>query len=178
MTTTLGRTRTPCQTGIIRDRHGAPAICAVAIVALRLCARQVEELFDLGNQFFPQARHRAVERTFVGSLGHIVVGPQGQRLQRHRGAALGERAEHDDAQMGIFAPNAPQRFEAIHLRHLDVQREHVGIQLRNPLQGDRAVRRAPTTSSGGILLEGVRDQAPDDHRVVHHQHANSLSRLE
>jgi len=27
--------------------------------------RQAEELFDLGDQLFPQSRHRAVERAFV-----------------------------------------------------------------------------------------------------------------
>ena len=49
---------------------------------------------------------------------------------------------------------------------------HVRIKLRDPLQSDGAVRGSPHYLNHWILLQRLRDQPADDHRVVHHHHTN------
>ncbi len=80
---------------------------------LRL-SRRAEELLDLGDHLFPQTCDREVERSLVGDLGHIVVGPESKGLERLCGATLGERAAHDDPQVrdihaecGAASPGRP-----------------------------------------------------------------------
>ena len=55
-----------------------------------------------------QPYHRAIQRTLVGCLGHVVVGSQRERFQRDRGARLSEGADHDDPRRRILTSNTPQ----------------------------------------------------------------------
>ena len=114
-----------------------------------------EELLDLGNHLFPQAGHRSIKRPFIGNLGHIIVGPERQGLQRFGSATLGKRTEHDYPHPGIIAANMPQHF-----------------------QTNRAVGGRSRHLDRRIGLKRHGDQSTDNYRVIYHQYANPLTGLE
>src|ERR1700753_1725441 len=72
----------------------------------------------------------------------------------------------------------PQHFQSVHIGHFDVQRDHVRIELRDPLQSNGAVGWGPHYLDHCILLQGSRDQPADDHEAVHSHHAYPIPRLE
>ena len=75
-----------------------------------------------------------------------------------------------------LVPDTAQDRQTIHLGHFDVQRDHIGVQLRDALECDGSVRRRPDHFQGGVFRQRVRHQAADDYRIVHHQHANARAR--
>ena len=125
-----------------RSVAAGPAAAAAAGVAGSVLAQ--EELVDARDQFAPQrrpcdSRHLAD----VGGLGDVVVGAEHQRVERRGRAALRQRAEHDHRMSLVLLADPPQRLEPVHLGHLDVERDDVGIDLRDPLQRDRRRWRRP-----------------------------------
>jgi len=46
------------------------------------------------------------------------------------------------------------------------------------LKCDYAIGGRANDLKRGIFLKGMCDQAPNDHRVIHHEHANSFSGLQ
>ena len=76
----------------------------------------------------------------IARLGHEIDGADFQRLERHLGAALGQRRDHDHRHRPQRHDLAQER-QAVHVRHLDVERDHVGIERLDPLARDDADRR-------------------------------------
>ncbi len=52
-----------------------------------------------------------------------------QRIRRHLGPFGGEAADHDRFGAKPAPLDFPQDFDAVHVRHLHVERQQVGIQL-------------------------------------------------
>jgi hypothetical protein len=71
----------------------------------------------------------------VRRLGHVVGGAERERLEGRRCAALGERAEHDHGQPWVRPADLAQRRDAVHLGHLDVEGDQVGVELVDPSRG-------------------------------------------
>ena len=65
-----------------------------------------------------------------------------------------------------------QRFQAVHLRHLDIQGDDVGEQFADALQGDEAIRGASHDFDVRVFFEHPRDQAPYDDGIVDDHHPN------
>ncbi len=80
---------------------------------------------DLGHE---QVRMRAHLGKLVAlGLGHEVDRSELERLERDIGAFLGERADHDHGRL-VGGQQERQRFQAGNLGHLDVERDHVGLE--------------------------------------------------
>ncbi len=76
---------------------------------------------------------------------------------------------------GYSLPNAAQHLQPVHVRHLDVQGDYVGVPLRDSLQPKRAVRGRPNHFQRRVLLQGMGDEAPNDDRVVYDHDTNSFA---
>jgi cell division protease FtsH len=106
----------------------------------------------------------------VELLGHIIHRPELQRLQRFPGALLRERAHHQNRdRMQVHDP--AERVQPVHARHLDIQRDHVRVQLGNLLDGLLAVARRGDHGHPRILVEHGRERLAHERGVVHHEHA-------
>ena len=74
----------------------------------------------------------------VGRLGNEIDGTDFKRLERHIGSRLGQRRNHDHG-------HRPQRHDlsqegdAVHIRHLDVERHHIRIQRLDALACDQRI---------------------------------------
>ena len=129
-----------------------------------------------GNKFTTQAAERDVERPGIRRLGHIVV-------RAERSASSVAAAPRSVSVLNITTRIAGYSWrtrrstsQTVHLRHFDVESDHVRIRLRNALKRDRTVCSDAHNLDVRIFLEHVADQPPDDHGVVHHQDANALTR--
>ena len=139
---------------------------------------KMEELKDLGHQFGSQAGHGAVQRPRIRRLGHVVVGPQGQRVHRRGRTPLGQRTEHDHIQIRVFLPDAAERLQSVHGGHLDVQRDHVRIDLGDLRQRDGPIRSRAHHLDSRLLAQRVRHEPADDHRVVHDEDPDATTGLQ
>src|SRR5450755_435787 len=81
------------------------------------------------------------------------------------------RAEQDHRQRRS-AHDQPQRLHAIHARHFQIQRDHVGAQLFDLLQRERAVHRRPHHFNGRIAGQNRRNQLAHQRGVVYDQNAD------
>src|SRR5690606_6382799 len=64
----------------------------------------------------------------------------------------------------------------VHLRHLDVEGDEVGVDLRDLRQRDAAVRRGPGDGEVGFGVEHLADEPTDDDGVVDHKDAGGRHR--
>ena len=102
-------------------------------------------------------------------LGDEVDRAQLQRAQRHFGAALGQRGDHHHR----HRPQAHQPLEevdAVHARHLDVERDHVGVGGTDHLARDQRVGRRADARHVGLRVDDLGQQAAHQRRVVDDQH--------
>ena len=109
----------------------------------RTAAPTAGERCDLGDQFPAQLVRRVRQTRAVARLGYVIGGARGQRIERGGCATLGEGAAHDHRQLRIQLADLNQSLDPIQPGHLNVERDDVGIQLRNPGQGDRTVGSGP-----------------------------------
>ncbi len=70
-----------------------------------------------------------------------------------------------------------QEREPVHARHLDIQRQHVGAELRDLLARHVGVHRAPDHLDVGALRELLRQHLPHDRRVVDDKDADHVGDL-
>src|SRR6185312_15096654 len=64
-----------------------------------------------------------------------------------------------------------QRFHAIHARHLQVERDHMGPELFNFLQSKAANHRRAYNFNVRVARKNSRDQLAHQSRIVDYQHA-------
>ena len=83
--------------------------------------------------------HRQFGVHAVVGLGHVIERAAFQGVERDVRAQLGERTDHDDRQRAA-AQDGVERVEAVHVRHLHVERDDVGIDLVEAFQRLPAVR--------------------------------------
>ena len=95
----------------------------------------------LGTSCVADAGDRLGDAADVGRLADVVVGAERQGVERRAGAALGQRAEHDDRQARVGLAQLAQRAQAVEVGHLDVERDAVGRDLRELVERDAAGRR-------------------------------------
>ena len=75
----------------------------------------------------------------------------------------------------MLAGDLPQHFDAVHARHVDIERDHVRVQLVDFLQPDGAIHGGADDFDGRIALQHLRDQLAHQRRIVDHQHADFLA---
>ncbi len=118
----------------------------------------------------------AVSRRFgtanVCGLGDIVIRAIGESVQRHSRTTFGERAEHDDGKFWIVLPDLRQRFQTIHLRHLDIQSHDIGIELSNLRQRNASIRSGSHDLQVWIGTESLRQESPNHDGVVNDKNTN------
>jgi hypothetical protein len=86
----------------------------------------------------------------------IVAGAQGKSFESRCGAALGERAEHDDGQPGIGFPDGHERIQSGHPGHFDIQSDQIGVKQTDFGKCDAPVRGGSSDFNIGIGGKGLR----------------------
>ena len=107
----------------------------------------------------------------VAGLEDEVEGPAFQRGKRGLGPLGREGAEHNRTGRRVSPPQLLEHGLAVHLRHLQVEHQHVGGLLIEPLQGDLAVGRRAHNFHVGAAGEHVGDDLAIRHRVIDNQYA-------
>jgi len=117
-------------------------------------------------------------RVFVHAVAHAQLGlgdkvhrAQLQRAQRGFRAALGQRGDHHHRRRAQ-AHELFQEVEAVHLRHFDVQREHVRVGLLDEVARDDRVGRHAHHFHIGLAVDDLLQDAADQCRIVDAQHLN------
>jgi hypothetical protein len=111
-------------------------------------------------------RHRAVR------LRQHVDRPCLEGVERRLRAGLRQRT-HDHHRQRMVLHQDPQERQAVHPRHLEVERQHVGIEPGDLLSGHVGVARRAHHLDLGIRRERVGDRLADERRVVDDEHAES-----
>ncbi len=114
------------------------------------------------------------ERVGAGRLGQNIDRAETQRLQREVRAVLGQRTHHDHRHR-MALHDQPQERQAIHLRHFEVQGQHIGLERGDLFLRKVGIRRSPHDFDIGIGAQGLAGQASDDDRVIDDEHADFLS---
>ena len=141
--------------------------------------RAAGEHLDAGDELLADAVHRLADAADVGRLGDVVVGAGGEGVEGRGGTALGQRAEHDDRHAAVLAPtdtaaDRADRLDAVHLRHLDVHGDQVGLELVQLRDGDLAVHGGAHDLDVRVLGQHVGHDLADDHRVVDDHHPDRV----
>ncbi len=84
------------------------------------------ESLNLGKKVSLDPLHGHVQAAGVAGLGDVVAGAERQGVQGGAGAALGQRAEHDDGQLWMELANLGDGLQAGHVRHFHVEGDEVG----------------------------------------------------
>jgi hypothetical protein len=87
-----------------------------------------------GGQGHPQLPDR--ERS-VG-LGQYIDGSRPERFERGMGRGSGQGTDDDDRQ-GVMLHQFAEECKAVHARHFDIERQHVGLQGQDLIAGDERV---------------------------------------
>ena len=125
--------------GGCRPPRPGPLAARPAARPSRARGRGTDLLHQLGGDLLD------VERDGAARLGHVVDRAQLQRLQGDQRIPLGQRGDHDDRR-GLPLHDLGQAGEPVHLRHVHVQRDHVGVD-----PGQLFERVHPV--AGGVHLE-------------------------
>jgi 3-oxoacyl-[acyl-carrier-protein] synthase II len=107
----------------------------------------------------------------AGRLRHVARRAGGQAIERDARALLGQRRQHHDWQPRPLLAQLLQRREAIELRHLDVERDGVGRELRQQIERELAVACRAADLEVWIRIERIRDEAANDNGVIDDEHA-------
>src|ERR1035441_4270026 len=121
----------------------------------------------LGNQFPGGFRHVGGG---VFGLGYEVECTQPQRLHGDRGAFGAVGTEHDYRQR-LPPHDFLQRFDSVHARHFQIQRDHAGLQLFDLFQAEGAIHRRSDDFDGFVGGQHLRNQLAHQRRIVDHEHA-------
>ena len=87
-------------------------------------------------------------------LGDEIERAERQSFQRERRAFLGVRAD-DDHRHAMLARDLAQHLDAVHARHVQIERDHVRVQLLNLAQADQAIHRRADDFDRGIVVSRV-----------------------
>src|ERR1700722_7609099 len=122
---------------------------------------------DLRNQFPGCFRH---VRGSVCGFGNEVecAPPRGLHGGRRTFGAVG--AEHNHRER-MPSHDLLQRFDAVHARHFQIERDHPGLQLFDFFQAERAVHRGSDHFDRFVDGQHLRNQLAHEGRIVDHQNA-------
>src|SRR5215472_10458683 len=121
--------------------------------------------FDLSDQF---ARGFSHVRGSVFWFRDEVECTEPQRLHGD-GCAFSAVGAEDDHGHGLPPHDLFQRVNAVHTRHFQVERDHVGLELFDLLEAERAVHRRADHVDGFVGREHLRDQLAHQRRVVDYE---------
>src|SRR5256885_12118941 len=125
--------------------------------------------FDLADQLGGDFFHLRLGG--VARLGDKIECAQRQSFESGRGAGGGVRADDDDRQL-VRAGDLPQGFHAVHTRHIEIERDHVRLELVNLAQCKAAINSGADDFDGLIALQDLRDHLAHERGVIYHQHAD------
>src|ERR1700693_1989505 len=83
------------------------------------------------------------------------------------------RAEHDYRQWSA-AHDHSQRFDAVHARHFQVQRNHIRTQLSDFTQGKSSIHRGTDNFNIRIPLQNNWNQFPHQRGIIDNQDSDSI----
>ena len=92
-------------------------------------------------------------------LGYVIDRSQAQRSQGRFRAAFGERGNHDHRH-GMAAHQLLQERQAVHPRHLNIQRQHIRVEGLDFLPGDEGIARGSDDLQLRVRAEYFRQQLP------------------
>ena len=102
-------------------------------------------------------------------LGDEIDRAELERAQGDVGAALGQRRHHHDRRRAQPHQLA-QEIDAVHARHFDVERDHVGVDVADQLaRGERVARRTDAFHVG-LTVDDLGEQAAHQRGIIHHHH--------
>ena len=102
----------------------------------------------------------------AGRLRDEVRRPEGEGLDGHLGPFLRDRGEDDHRDVQAEALALLEEFDAVHLGHLDIQDDDVGIAARDLLERENAVHRLVGDLQSRRRLDDLRDEVSHEGGVV------------
>ena len=108
------------------------------------------------------------DRCRAARLGDDVDRAGAQRLDRRRRPALRQRADDDHRHRPVLHQLA-QEAQAVHARHLDVERDHVRLEPQDQVARDERIGGAADHFDVRLALQRVGEQLAHDRRVVDDQ---------
>ena len=103
-------------------------------------------------------------------LGEHVSGAGIHCGERHRGPLLRERAYHHDRDHGLLLLEDFEEREPVHAGHFHVERQDIGLELRNLFLCDQGVVGRPDHLDFGVQGKRVRDRFAYKRRVIDDQY--------
>ena len=85
--------------------------------------------------------------------------------------AHGRRADNDNRHT-VYGQKLPQKLDAVHSGHFDVQRYHIGPQLLDLLHGVGGIIGHADNLDLGVLFQHPLQRCAKEKRIVHDQNAN------
>ena len=105
------------------------------------------------------------DRVRSARFGDDVDRAGGQRLDARGRSGLRHRA-HDDHRQRMVRHQLAQEGQAVHARHLDVERDHVRLVLQDQVARDERIRREADHLHVRLGLERVGEHPPHDRGIV------------
>ena len=103
-------------------------------------------------------------------LGDDLDGAQLQRPDRRVGTLLGQGRDHDHRH-GVQPHQMVEKGQAVHARHLDIQGNHIGLQLLDQRAGLIRIVGGAHHLYAPVSAQQFGEQLADHRRVVDHQYA-------
>src|SRR5882724_533208 len=107
-------------------------------------------------------------------LGDEIDRAQRQGFESGVCAFLRMRADHHYGKRSA-AHNHAQSFHAIHAWHFQIERNYVGTQLFNFLEGERAVHGGAHDFDRRVALQDAGDELPHECGIIHHENSNAFA---
>ena len=123
------------------------------------------------GEFFGEPANRRV----AAWLGEHVYRTGLDGVHRRLRARLRQRT-HDHHRQRMMLHEDPEKREAVHPRHLEVERQHVGIEGDDLLAGHVGITGGTHHLDLRILAQGVADRLADERRIVDDEDSNPLFR--
>ena len=95
-----------------------------------------------------------------------------ERLHGGLGALAGVGGQHDDLQPRVPAQQPAQDLDAVHARHRHVERDEVGIQPRNALEGLEPVRGLAYHPVARLRIQDAGEGPAHEGGIIHDEDAN------
>nr|WP_274372578.1 hypothetical protein [Aminithiophilus ramosus] len=126
---------------------------------------------DLGDglDFRPKLLAHVADRVGRSGLAHHVGRPQIEGAEGHVETLPGQRAD-DDRRKGPVTHELFQKGEAVHVRHLDVEKKHIGFELHDLVAADDGVGRRADDLYGRIPGQLFREDLSHQGRIVDDEH--------
>ena len=95
-----------------------------------------------------------------------------ERLHRGLGPLAGVGRQHDDLQTRVPAQQPAQDLDAVHPGHRHVERDEIGIQTRNALEGLEPVRRLAYHPVARLRIQDAGERPAHEGGIIHDEDAN------